>query len=85
MFGIGLFIRKKPQDDAVVDLDDFLHDVSPTVDEEVAPATAPVSEDAPGGPAPPDVDARLDEALSETFPASDPIAVSQAELAPAGC
>jgi len=81
MFGIALFRRKKTEADRVVDLEEFLLSASPIVNEVLAPAP----ETAPSDPPPLDLDERLDEALWETFPASDPIAVSHRELVPAAC
>lgn len=81
MFGIALFHRRKTEADIVVDLEQFLRSASAIVNE--ALTSAP--EIAPSDPPPLDLDERLDEALWETFPASDPIAVSQTELAPAAC
>ena len=81
MFGIALFRRQKTEADAVVDLEEFLLSASPIVNAVLAPAPEP----APSDPPPLDLDERLDEALRETFPASDPIAVSQTQLVPAAC
>jgi len=81
MFNIALFHRKKAEADIVVDLEEFLRSASAIVNE----VSAPAPESAPSEPPPLDLDERLDEALRETFPASDPIAVSQTELAPAAC
>ena len=76
MFGIARLVRKEAEAEVEVGLEEFLRSASPVVDE--GPALG--REAAPGELPLRDLDARLDEALSETFPASDPIAVSPAEL-----
>jgi hypothetical protein len=81
MFSITRSARKEAEVDVVIDLEEFLRSASPTVDQE--PASGRPA--APSEPRLLDLDARLDQALAETFPASDPIAVSPAELRPAGC
>jgi hypothetical protein len=72
MFGNARSVRKEAEVDVEVDLEEFLRSASPIVDEQPVPA----QEAAPSEPPLLDLDARLDEALRETFPASDPIAVS---------
>jgi hypothetical protein len=74
MFGIRL--RNETEVDREVDLEEFLGSSSQVVDEEPAPARG----QAPSEPPPLELDARLDEGLEETFPASDPVAVSPEEF-----
>jgi hypothetical protein len=90
MFGLARFVRKQRdaevevEGSVTVDLEEFLRGASPIVDEKPAPAReGALSEPPPALEAtlsepPLDLDARLDEALRQTFPASDPIAVSPA-------
>jgi len=69
---------RKPKSTCVIDLEEFLRSASPTVDQEPASAGRRAEQ-----PRLLDLDARLDQGVAETFPASDPIAVSPAELRPA--
>ncbi len=79
MFNLARSVRKqgeakvKVEGEVAIDLEEFLRSASPIVDGESAPAR----EAAPSELSL-DLDARLDEALRQTFPASDPIAVSPA-------
>ena len=71
------FARRKAQGETTFELEEFLRAVALMEDNKPAPPRQPL---APVPPAPPGpgLDERLDEALVETFPASDPIAVSAA-------
>ncbi len=74
MFRLAWRVPKKTEADRTIELEEFLRNVPPRVDDEPAPRR----DEAPRRPPPLGLDERLDEALSETFPASDPIAVSPA-------
>ncbi len=74
MVSFERLVRKEAEEAKTVDLEEFLRSVSPRVGEQ--PAPAPIA--LPSEPPRLGLDERLDEALLETFPASDPIAVSLA-------
>jgi len=66
--------RRKAESEQTFELEAFLRSVALIEDNKPTPAKQPV----PAAPTRPELDERLDEALVETFPASDPIAVSAA-------
>jgi hypothetical protein len=66
------FARKPAETEKIFELEEFLRSVAMIEDNQSAPAKPAV----PSEPPRPGLDERLDEALLETFPASDPIAVS---------
>jgi hypothetical protein len=68
------FARRKAESETTFELEEFLRTVALMEDNKPAPPRQPV----PPAPPRPGLDERLDEALVETFPASDPIAVSAA-------
>ena len=72
---------KRVENDKTVDLEEFLRTVTHPykASGELGDRQQPGKPAAPSEPWPrPPLDERLDEALAETFPASDPIAVSAA-------
>jgi hypothetical protein len=84
MFSFRRVARKEARADKTVDLEEFLRGALPTVGNEPAATPQAVPTEAPRQVAPSEarrleLEERLDEALWETFPASDPIAVSPAQ------
>ncbi len=69
---LGWINRSNAEGEQTFELEEFLRSVA--LGDRPQPDKPPV----PSEPPPSELDERLDEALAETFPASDPIAVSAA-------